>query len=329
MGNPLGIDARNEGPPAAHTLRVQFQAQQPAGVVDLLGEAVEEEIAQAVEDGPAAILLGVLGDVGVAAHDRIGPGVDHQSGQLALTWTGRRLPLPTPVHDRDHQVGLMAAAGVGDVELDLLVLAPGDPRPVGIGLETAGQELVVAEQGDPQAMALDDERPMRLGQVGPAAKPADALAVQQGQHLAEGLRTEVARVIVRQGHGVEVPLERLQDARVGAEGVGLAGFGLAAGGDDTFQVADPEVSGIQEGGEGGKGVATLRDHPSRRLVEHEVTDHGQGHGRLRCCRLGQGGVGESAKTAEGRGQPCKVGCDHGAASMSEQAYWNSRSLPGE
>ena len=318
MGNALGIDARDEGPPAAHALAVQLQAQQPAGVVHLRGEAVEEEIAQAVEDGLAAILLGVLDDMGVSAHDRIGPGVDHQAGQLALAGAGRRVPLPAPVHDRDHQVGAMQPAGLADIELDLLVLAPGDARLVEIRLETARQELVIAEQGDPQAMALEDEWPMRLGQVGTAAEPAEALPVEQVQHLAEGLRTEVARVIVRQGHGIEVPLDRCQDPRVGAEGVGLAGFGCAAGGDDTLQVADPDVGVVQEGGEGGEGVAPRLDHLPRGPVEHEVADHGEGDGWLRRCRVGQREVGEGAKTAEGRCQPCAVGGGHGVASMSEQ-----------
>jgi hypothetical protein len=57
MRNPLAVDARDEGPPAAHAIAVHFHPQQPAGVVDLLGEAVEDEIAQAGEDGPAAIQI--------------------------------------------------------------------------------------------------------------------------------------------------------------------------------------------------------------------------------------------------------------------------------
>ena len=191
MGDALPVDVGDVSPPGADTLPVKLQAQEPAGVGGGLRESGEDEIPQAVDDGPAAVGLGVLDDVGMAADDRVGACVDHQAGEPALARAGDGLVLPAPVHEGDHQVGTVAAAGLNDVVLDLLVLAPGDPRPVVVRLEAAREEFVIAEEGDTQAVALDDQGPVGLRQVGTAAEVGDTLSVEEGQQFPEGGGAEI------------------------------------------------------------------------------------------------------------------------------------------
>ena len=44
---------------------------------------------------------------------------------------------------------------------------------------------------------------------------------EQGQHLGEGLRPKVPRVVVGQRHGIKVTLQDRNDARMGSKGVHL------------------------------------------------------------------------------------------------------------
>jgi hypothetical protein len=208
---------------------------------------------------------------------------------LALALAGQRLVLPAPVHERDQQVGAKHAAGAADVEAHLLVLAPGYSGLVGVGLEVAREELVVAQQRDAQPLALDHQRRVCAGQVEPAAEVADARPVQQPEHLGKRRRAEIARMVVGQAHRVETALQHLERARMGAEGVRLVRLRKAGGGDDTFQVADADVGGGQLGGKGLERVAPPADDAPGRVVEHQVAD--EDHRDPLCRRLGPGGGG--------------------------------------
>ena len=72
MGRPFAIYMCHESAPCAHTAAVCFQSQQPAGVTVLVVESVKHEVAEAVDDGLALILLHILCHMGMSAHHGIG-----------------------------------------------------------------------------------------------------------------------------------------------------------------------------------------------------------------------------------------------------------------
>ena len=104
--------------------------------------------------------------------------------------------LPTPMHYRNHEVGAILTARTANIEDDLLILAPGATRFVGISLKTAWKKFVISKKGHPQTMAFDDQRHMRLGQITPAAKIRNARALQPIEHLRKGQRAKIAGVVV-------------------------------------------------------------------------------------------------------------------------------------
>ena len=66
---------------------------------------VENKIAQAVSYPPPPILLEWLNHMRMAAHDEVGPGVNHLPGQLFLLAGGSGSVLHAPVRADDYQIG--------------------------------------------------------------------------------------------------------------------------------------------------------------------------------------------------------------------------------
>src|SRR5208337_5414433 len=66
---------------------------------------VENKIAEAVSHPAPAILLEWLNDMRMAAHDKVGPGVNHLPGQLFLLARGSGGVLHSPVRADHHQIG--------------------------------------------------------------------------------------------------------------------------------------------------------------------------------------------------------------------------------
>ena len=66
---------------------------------------VENKIAEAVSHPAPAILLEWLNDMRMAAHDKVGPGVNHLPGQLFLLARGSGGVLHAPVRADHHQIG--------------------------------------------------------------------------------------------------------------------------------------------------------------------------------------------------------------------------------
>ena len=219
----------------------------------------------------------------MTADDGIGTRIDHHAGQLALARAREGLVLPAPVHHRDHDVGAMQRPRCRDVEAHLVVLAPRHAGLVVIGLEAARQELVVAEQRDAQSLAFDDQRRVRTREVATTAEVRDAALFEQSEHFAEGLRSVVARMIVRERDGVEVALQHAERAGVRAERVGLAGLGRARRRDDAFEIADADVGRVEDLRERCERIAPATDRAAGQRVEHHVADERDRHGGVRRC----------------------------------------------
>ena len=148
---------------------------------------------------------------------------------------------------------------------------------------------LLGEQGDAQALALDDQRRVGMRKVAAAAEVGDAGTVEPTEHLAEGGRAVIAGMVVGQAKGVEMTLEQCQHARMGAEGVGFVRLGFAVRGDDAFEIADTDVGGIEPCGKGHEGIAAAPDLRADRLGEHDVADEGDGNDGFRRFAARQAG----------------------------------------
>src|SRR5947207_2980628 len=71
----LIVELGDDRVPTRDAVPIQREPEQPTGRRGFLVEAIEYEIAQAVEDQLAVIRLGALSHVRVAADHRVGPGV--------------------------------------------------------------------------------------------------------------------------------------------------------------------------------------------------------------------------------------------------------------
>lgn len=115
-----------------------------------------------MDDQLATVVLGALRDVQVAADDEVGAGVYHQPRQLPLTLAGRRLALPAPMHEGNHQIGAAARAArmSATTWLSSLQAIPGRS----VGFEERGS-LVVAKERDAHSFLFDPQRRVRLRQI--------------------------------------------------------------------------------------------------------------------------------------------------------------------
>jgi hypothetical protein len=199
---------------------VEGQAQQPAGPGCGEVKTVKDEVAEAIDNQLALVILDVLRHMRMPADHQAGTGVDHQTGQLPLPLARLPFTFPAPVHERNHQVGTGRArsADVGD---DLAILAPGDSRPFGTGFEGARLELVVGQHGDAQAAPFDPQRTVRLGQLATTSEGGDAVAGEMSEGFEKSRLTVIAGMIVGHTERIESPAQNGQHARVGAEAENL------------------------------------------------------------------------------------------------------------
>ena len=132
------------------------------------------------------------------AHHRVRTRIDHELGQALLTRGGIRLIFNTPVHERNHHIGMVHFTSSFDVGDHLLVIAPSRARTIHIGLKTAGEKFVVSQDGNGDSLALKKQRLMRLLQISPTAEKRHLGLGQKTKHLGKCSMAEIARVVVCQ-----------------------------------------------------------------------------------------------------------------------------------
>ena len=158
----------------------------------------------------------------------------------------------------------------------LLVFAPGDARRIKVRFKTARHELVVAQQCNPQALALQYQRRVGLFQVAATAKVLQPGGRQQGEHFGKCLAAIVARVVVGQGQRIEVALEHRQGPRVGPEGEVFVAR-RAGGGHHALEVANADIRLRKKVPKAAERVFAPLDHGARHIVEHDVSGKHQRH----------------------------------------------------
>ena len=179
----------------------------------------------------------------------------------------------------------MLRPGSLDVGRHLLVDRPGDPRPGRPGLELARMEVVVAEERDAEAVAIEDERQSGLTAVAAATEAPDAGLVEQRELLEEGVVAKIAGVIVGQRHDPEVPADNVEDAGVGPERVGLVDR-FANCCHNAFEIRDCHVDPIENIGKLGEGVPARCDRLPGEVGEHDIAGEGERHLVGRVARQG-------------------------------------------
>src|SRR3990167_9410672 len=145
------------------------------------------------------------------------------------------------------------ATRLSDVSHYLFIFAPGNTGRVRVRLETARHEFAVTQQCNAKTLALDDERGMCLGQVQAPAELHQARLFDQTQHVGKRRAAIVARVVVGQGHDIEVALEDRQHAWMSAKGVVLVAS-RASGGNDALQIDNTDIGALEKISKVGKRV---------------------------------------------------------------------------
>ena len=223
----------------------------------------------------------------------------------------------------------MHAARCADVSDHALVFAPSRARHIVVRLKTAGLEFVVTQYRDAQTFALKHQRRVRLPQIHAPTHLRQTGALQQAQHLGEGLGAEVAGMVVGQGDRVKVPFQHRDHTRVGAESEHLVAR-AALGGDHAFEVGDADVGIGKVACKAGKRVTALRDQVAGVGVEHAVPGKDQADGGARrrfgarcACGLCHGSK-EKSQCAKPDGQRLmgrtmhRMCGPHGATPLSQQ-----------
>ena len=98
----------------------------------------------------------------VAADDRIRTGINHQARELLLTRIRARFVFETPMHECDHQIGMVFVTRIANIGHHLLVIAPSMSGFIHVSLETARKKFVIAQQCDPQTLSLKYQGLVRL-----------------------------------------------------------------------------------------------------------------------------------------------------------------------
>ena len=164
---------------------------------------------------------------------------------------------------------------------------PGCPGRRGPRSDELGVEhLRRADDGDAPTLHRGDE-----GRVGVDVVVADAddevigLRVLHRERLGETVRPVVASVVVRHAHRVEAArTEGVDRGRWGAEGEVLV-LGGTARGDGGLEIADGQVGGGQDRGEGTDGGSRIVRQPGRhRSLEVHVAGEGERDRLGRCGR---------------------------------------------
>ena len=140
---------------------------------------------------------------------------------------------------------------------------------------------------------------VRLGRVDAAAEIRQPGLAHQSQFLGEGVLAEIAGMVVRHRHRVEMALQHRQHVRVRAEGEGL-GLGRAASGDHAFEVADAQVVRVQQLAEGRERIDAPGDQLAR--ISATITSPTKTMSTSRAARRARRGE-QGASQREDRREP--------------------------
>ena len=86
-------------------------------------------------------------------------GVDQVVGHFPLPIARPGPDFRAPMQEGYDNIGMLLLPCGANVGQHLAFIEPGDARPILAGGERARREAVVAQQGDPQAVALHNQRP--------------------------------------------------------------------------------------------------------------------------------------------------------------------------
>src|SRR5690349_3930688 len=103
----IGGESDDPGSPTGHSRLVDAGIEHPPRGRGLGVETVEEEIPEAVDDGFAAVNLRSLRHVRMSAHDHRRAGIEHAPGEDPLTFAGIPFVFPSPVQERNDDVGVL------------------------------------------------------------------------------------------------------------------------------------------------------------------------------------------------------------------------------
>jgi transposase-like protein len=194
----------------------------------------EGEVPQAVDDGPPAVDLDGLPDVGVVPDDEVGPGVNRRAADLLLE-LGRWAVIPDPPMEHDHhEIGCLPRpsdhlrhgfprggdrAREGFRRLVLPHRAPvvagkGARLPRGLKVAKTGLGREEPAKGDAKITDESDDRLVYLVEVLGGAERGQSRLSDVAQGLRHARAAGVPEVIVGQAHQVEArPCKPLQGPR--------------------------------------------------------------------------------------------------------------------
>ena len=205
---------------------------------------VGDVVAERVYHGMVGGVLGAgdeldrLHHVGVAADDMVDTLADEPLGERLLLGTGVALVLVAPMYEGDDGIGLHGA-GTAYVGRELVAAEAVDD--VGWGGGDAIGAIGATEEGDAQAVLLDDER-IALGAVGGIAIGAyggERGAIDKGEGALETPSVAVEAMVVGRGKDIEPCIFHGQEVLVGGAKLGIATVGGAAKGD--LEVANGDI----------------------------------------------------------------------------------------
>src|SRR5450631_3234904 len=172
----------------------------------IVREVVEDEIAQAIDDGVVLVPLDALGDVWMCTDDGVRASVDQPMRQSLLLRRFYGLELFTPMQEQEHDVGVCAR--VLDVQSNVLFDEPraaGGRRSSG---ESARRKIIVAKKSDALALGGENDRLVGGALVGSAAKVGQLGFIQELELGRKALLAPVAGMVVGQRNGREVFFEQ-------------------------------------------------------------------------------------------------------------------------
>lgn len=293
----------------------------------------ESEVPKGIEDCAPAMYLDALRYVRMVTENQVRARIDRMAPQFDLVFgellvAGR----DTPMEGADDDIGLLACGGNVRAQLRLMLRCDPrmDDRRRTRRFEVAGRRLIrrvrahhrepgrlrpgfpafhedrcIAEQRHLAALALDDRRRVRCGEVAPAAGMPDADAVEIRQRLEQRLLAVIHHVIVGDRHRIEsCGFDRSDLPCIGfpCDRAGLLAD-LAAVGDRAFEVAQSKIGCAQQ-------LLHVLKYARRVVAAHEHIAHDEhrhfpvpGHRSLRyrsdcvssCAKLGRYGTSASVK----------------------------------
>jgi len=256
-------------------------AQDPGEAGDVVG-VLEQEVAEGVGDGAAAVAFDALEDVGVVADDEVGAVVEEGLGGAALVGRGVVGVLLAPVDEHDDEV--VAGAGGGDDGAEEGVeVGGGEEGELGGAVEVGGVAAGCdGEDADLPVVAFDGLDAEQWGFCARGAERDEAELAEDDGRVEHALGAEVEGVVVGEAEGREAAVDEVLGHLLGgAEAVLGADRALVGevAGQRRLEVADQEV-GAHGLGDLGEGVVVGAGDRVEGVVaavaaEDDVTDEGE------------------------------------------------------